>query len=143
MRTLGVMLLTLVFAIPATSPAGDAPPGLKALAGTWSRPAVQAADGKGMVVPRLFIKAEGKDWFFNAGAEREMGDEVIIRTARYTLKPKEEGEAVLTMWLDKTKEIQFRHKIKGDTLTIMCKQKLLAGKFLEEYDISGEWKRSK
>jgi hypothetical protein len=112
-------------------------------AGGWERAAIQSPDGSGMVIPRLTFALHEKPPMLYVGAELDLGgSKKVSKLTRYKLTLKSGDRAELAPF-DQQPVIEIQYMVKGDTLTVVCKQKLQAGKYLMEYDINGQWKRAK
>lgn len=127
--------------------ADDEPKPSRALAGNWQRSfGVMDKDGVNIVTPQLRFSDRGKKWSLLVSGTPPtvywnplppMSDLVVPEGAK-------EGELALIV-KDGTgkRQVRFEYTIEKDTLTIRCQEKVPAGPWLGDYDISGKWLRLK
>lgn len=158
-RLLFVVVLSLIGSATAVR-ADDAPRSFGALAGQWGRygllttkegkeflvPAlVPTKDGTGYVVPGLAIFVKGKSGkliisgtpsivFWNPGPIEY--DLVVPEGA------KEGVLAIIVPDRGLKRQVRFEYTIENGNLMIVCKEKVPAGPWLGDYNISGRWMRS-
>jgi hypothetical protein len=144
-----VVVLSLIG--PAAVRADDAPEPFGALAGGWVRPSVTydgkkyphmtwSKDGKDVVYPGLQLIARGKTRsllvhgapslvYWNPGP---VSYDLVVGEG------KEKGTLAIAVG---GRKLQFGYTLQRDTLTITGTEKVPAGHWLGDYDISGTWVR--
>jgi hypothetical protein len=157
-RVLLVVALSLLGSTAAVR-ADDAPQPFRALAGGWGRYGVLTTkDGKDFLVPASVPTQDGKEYvepglaFFVKGKTGRLvisGTPSLVYwnpgpTAYDLVVPAgaKKGElAMVVPGRGVKREVRFEYTIEKDTLTISCKEKVPAGYWLGDYDISGRWIR--
>src|SRR5262245_7542205 len=157
-RVLFVVVLSLIGPAAAVR-ADDVPEPFRALAGGWVRPwLVTTKDGKNLVMPAPVTTKDGKDYVVPRLAifvKGKTGRLVISGTpsivywnpgpTEYDLVvPEGAKEGVLAIVVPDRgvkRQVRFEYTIEKDTLTIVCKEKVPAGPWLGDYNISGRWAR--
>lgn len=118
----------------------------EALAGGWMRAGFgeSTKDGTDYVSPTLKFFVEGKSLKMIAGGTPPTVYWNPGPTVHDLLVPKgaKKGELILVVGRQGVKrQIRFEYTIKQDVLTIICKERVPAGPWLGDYNISGRWLR--
>jgi hypothetical protein len=153
-----IVILSLIGPAVAVR-ADDALEPFGALTGSWMRPSwvVATKDGKDFVVPApvttkdgnivtpgLSVFIDGKTWKLAVGGTPPTVYWNPGPTVYDLVIPQGAKKGVLAIGVPDRglkRQVRFEYTLEKDTLTIRCKEKVAAGPWLGDYDISGRWVR--
>lgn len=157
MRPIHFVGILAFFGTLVSGSAADAPEPFGPLAGGWMRGAVIATkDGKEFVVPAPVIKdgqpvtpvlrifLDGKKWKLSVGGTPPTVYWNPGPTVYELVVPAGAKKGVPAIVIPKRGlegPVRIEYTLEKDSLTIRCKEKVAAGPWLGDYDISGRWLR--
>ena len=134
--------------------AEEKPDPFQALTGRWQRPwvdgkyspAVLARDGVNMVTPELICLAGDRPRSLIVGGSPPLVYWSPLPYDSHALVTGDGLEKGLLFIVDKRnggRKLRFEYTLNKETLTITCREKVRAGYWLGDHDISGTWVRFK